>query len=404
MPKPRKKESIQCQFFRWLIYLRDTTFYADGRSNAIKLGRYTLDATTREDALKNLTELDLNKAVEHGLADKSLLHSQSPTGLTIEEGWRMYMDSIDGRRVLEGLSAKTSKRYRAVRDKFSKYCKTKGITHCRQLSKNLLMAYAAWLDGEGYAYATEYLEITTIKQLVNHLIAETYLPSSMKINLAMPKPTETDTYCYRPVEVDAILHHCRTTKECQWLHAPTMTMAYTGMRISELASLRLTDIDFEHNRIVLTDERHSVAHRKAGTARKLKGKRSRSFPIPAELLPILRDVSRCKDGLVFHGPLGGRLKPDTVRRCLIRDVLTPLSKQFPTPDGDAVGFADGRLHSFRHFFCSVCANSGDVTEQILMSWLGHRSSQMIRRYYHLHDTASQQAMKKVKFAITAAPE
>lgn len=29
-----------------------------------------------------------------------------------------------------------------------------------------------------------------------------------------------------------------------------------------------------------------------------------------------------------------------------------------------------------------------------MTWLGHRSSKMIRRYYHLHDEASQQAMKK----------
>jgi len=61
-----------------------------------------------------------------------------------------------------------------------------------------------------------------------------------------------------------------------------------------------------------------------------------------------------------------------------------------------IGFKDGYVHSFRHFFCSQCANSG-VPEQMLMSWLGHRSSRMIRRYYHTHDDASINAMKNVQF-------
>ena len=51
------------------------------------------------------------------------------------------------------------------------------------------------------------------------------------------------------------------------------------------------------------------------------------------------------------------LKPDTVRRVLVREVIEPLTKKFPTPDGEQ-GFEHGRLHSFRHFFCSTCANKG----------------------------------------------
>jgi hypothetical protein len=47
---------------------------------------------------------------------------------------------------------------------------------------------------------------------------------------------------------------------------------------------------------------------------------------------------------------------------IIRDVLTPLSKEFPTPKGE-IGFIDGRVHSFRHYFCSVCSNSG-TPEQV----------------------------------------
>ena len=83
--------------------------------------------------------------------------------------------------------------------------------------------------------------------------------------------------------------------------------------------------------------------------------------------------------MIFHGPRGGALKPDTVRRILIRDVLTPLAKRFPKPADEPLGFVDGSLHSCRHNFCSVCARS--VTEQVAMSWLGHSSSKMLRYYF-----------------------
>ena len=47
--------------------------------------------------------------------------------------------------------------------------------------------------------------------------------------------------------------------------------------------------------------------------------------------------------MIFHGPRGGALKPDTVRRILIRDVLTPLAKRFPKPTDEPLGVIDG-LH------------------------------------------------------------
>ena len=82
------------------------------------------------------------------------------------------------------------------------------------------------------------------------------------------------------------------------------------------------------------------------------------------------------DQFIFHGPRGGALKPDTLRRVLIKEVIRPLATKFPSEYGEK-GFCDGRLHSFRHAFCSTCANHG-VPERMLMSWLGHRDSAMIR--------------------------
>ena len=60
------------------------------------------------------------------------------------------------------------------------------------------------------------------------------------------------------------------------------------------------------------------------------------------------------------------------------------------------GFQNGRLHSFRHAFCSTCANSG-VPERMVMEWLGHADSEMVRWYYHLHDDEARRRMADLDF-------
>jgi len=396
MSKPRQNELVKCTYFSWRLTRRNGTYYADGRSNRINLGRCSLGVTTREAALEALTELDLVKAVEQGQADRSLLQSPTDGGISLENGCEKYMKDVLGKRALGNISRKTPKRYRPVFEKFIHFCATNKIFRWEQVSRQLLTQYAQWLREEEYAYNTLYLELTTLKQVNKFLIVEGDLPESCKIHLELRKPDETDTYCFTPEEVGAILEHCLQTPRLRSFHAILFTLAHTGMRISELISLRWTDLDFEKGMIQLTDERHSAARKLSGDARELKGKRSRSFPIHSDLLPILEAIPRSDDGLVFHGPHGARLKSDRVLRQLIKHVLKPLERRFPTPAGEIRGFRDGRIHSFRHYFCSMCGNAG-VPEQTLKNWLGHRDSRMIRRYYHLHDSESKRAMEEVRF-------
>jgi len=116
------------------------------------------------------------------------------------------------------------------------------------------------------------------------------------------------------------------------------------------------------------------------------------------LLEILRKLPHPSDQQVLHGPKGGKLKPDTVRNILIRSVLTPLVAAMPD-DSEERGMLNGRLHSFRHFFCSMSANA-NVPEQMLMSWLGHRDSEMIRHYYHLKNDESRQRMDDLPYLLS----
>jgi integrase len=83
---------------------------------------------------------------------------------------------------------------------------------------------------------------------------------------------------------------------------------------------------------------------------------------------------------------------------LIRDVIKPLSGQFPGRTGKK-SFIDGWLLSFRHYFASACANQG-IAERIVMDWLGHADSAMVRHYYHLHDQESRRQMARLDLNST----
>jgi integrase len=402
MPRKRTNEMILGRFFKWKLFQRGGRYWADGRSNPLSAGRHSLAVDTYEAALENLRQLDLIKAIELGLADESVLEEGGVEQLSLESGVELYQAHVRRPAVTGGASPGTWKRYRAVFDKALPYWKKSGLRNWNQIRKTHLESYAAWLDGEGYAYRTEFLELTTIKQAVKWMVEEGHLPAECQIRLPLTKPTGTDTYCWRPEEVTAILHHCRSNSALHWLTDVLTCLACTGMRISELAALRSSDIDFEQNLITLKDETASRRKRSDTQIRQTKSRRSRSFPMHDDLRDVLQRIEPSADGRVVRGPKGGVLSPDITRRTLIRDVLGPLAAIFPSRD-DEIGFKDGRLHSFRHYFCSMCANN-NVPEQLVMEWLGHQESKMVRHYYHAHDAEAQRQMKRINFTGEAAAE
>lgn len=398
MPKTKSKTMIQCQYYRWLVYPRKGIFYADGRSanDGANLKRYSLEASTLNEAQVNLKLLDRVKAVELEQADRSILDEPEHNALSLEEGKEKYLAYVGRPSVMGGAGPKSIKRYRAVFDKFIPFARGKGVDTWNRVAKRQLESYGAWLDANDYAYATEYLELTTLKQAMNWMIGEKLIPAACAFSLELKKPSGTSTYCYTPAEVSAMIAHCIAQAELNWLGDVIVALAHTGLRISELAGLRWSDLDEALTKITLTDERRGASRENRASARGTKSGRDRTLPIHPRLREALvkMKVHPGEDGRVFHGPHGGILKPDTLRIILKRDVLTPLSKRFPKRGPQ--GLIDGRLHSFRHYFCSTCANAG-TPEQVLMDWLGHRDSRMVKHYFHMHEQQSRQHMDKINF-------
>ena len=297
-----------------------------------------------------------------------------------------------------GVSRNTYKRYRAVRDKHVEQCEKNRITNWSQVTKQETEKYGHWLARKKYADRSIYLELMLVKSVQQWLIDEKLLPEFCRFRLPMRRPEGTDTYCYSRDEVKAMVEHCQANPNLHWLRDVIVTLACTGLRIGELVALRTSDVDLNANSIHLTDERSSRRRQQMGTARRTKGRRSRALPIHPELRKVLERLKPHLDGRLLHGPLGGKLKPDTVRRILVRDVLEPLKSQFPTPKGE-IGFEHGRLHSFRHYFVSQAFLNG-ASEGEIMEWVGHKDSKMVAHYRHLRNEDSQRKMQQMNFLGT----
>jgi integrase len=204
----------------------------------------------------------------------------------------------------------------------------------------------------------------------------------------MRKQNESDTYCWTREQILQMIKMCEH-KQLTWLKNVIISLANTGLRIGELIQLNWDDTRSKPGFITIKDNSKSVSNISNSTRTTKTGK-TRSLPISPELQILLNEIPYEKKGLIFRGPKGGKIKPDLLRRIFIKEVIQPLSEKYPSTKSEK-GFKDGRLHSFRHYFCSVCANS-NMPERVLKTWLGHASSDMVRRYYHLHDDDSQSKM------------
>ncbi len=392
MPRKPKQPAIRAAHFVWRLFRRSGVYYADGRSTNLDLGKHSLGTRDHAEALRRLKRLDECKAIELGLIAQPM--EADCAEISISAGWKTYLDFAGRSDVLGGVSARSLKRYRAIRDKHEKYCRKHGIETWIGFDKAAIEKYSAHLSRK-YAYRTVYCELTMLKSVNKWLIGEKLLPPTAKLKCQLRKPQGTDTYCYTSGEVSRMVSQCLSKPKLMWLGNVILMLAHTGMRISELAGLRWSDVDLGKGFIRIADERSSHRKKQTGSMRTTKGRRSRIIPIHPCIHDVLASLPRGADGRVLHAERGGPLLPENVLQALIHHVIAKLKDEFPTPEGE-IGFEHGRLHSFRHFFCSQAFLNG-ASEGEIREWLGHADSKMVEYYRHLRQEDAMRRMQQINF-------
>ncbi|WP_166354298.1 tyrosine-type recombinase/integrase [Phytoactinopolyspora limicola] len=147
-------------------------------------------------------------------------------------------------------------------------------------------------------------------------------------------------------------------------------LATTAARISEIAGLRVGDIDWKQ--MLINIERQTYPGRGGLVTKPTKGRRRRQVPIITPLVPTLERLTRgrtAEDRLV-HGPRGGTITTATLRDATDWDtVVTEL------------GYPALVRHGLRHTALTWMADAG-IDLHILQRVAGHRDPAVTSRYLH----------------------
>jgi site-specific recombinase XerD len=163
-------------------------------------------------------------------------------------------------------------------------------------------------------------------------------------------------------EVSEIIGKCSNIK-----HKALLMLAYgSGLRVSELASLKVKDIDSSSMRILI---------------RSGKGKKDRYTILSEKALFALRDYwqkyrPKSPEGFLFPGIKNiGHITPDAITRAIEATIPRTNIKKKVTP------------HTFRHCFATHLLEDGYSLLQI-KEMLGHASLSSTAVYLHLANTTS----------------
>jgi integrase len=160
-------------------------------------------------------------------------------------------------------------------------------------------------------------------------------------------------------------------------------LASWGLRISELAMLEWTDLDFRDGWVNI---RRKVTH--DGLEYAPKDKEDRRLPLEGEPVHAALDYFAAQTGRRgYVVPLKTRSRRQALAERRFLNILKDIGERTQV---DPIKLT---LHNFRHYFVSECADRG-VPMAIVMDWVGHADMKMVMYYYRLRDTTARDAMRR----------
>jgi site-specific recombinase XerD len=239
-----------------------------------------------------------------------------------------------------------------------------------QLTLAHIVAYLVDQEDRGRVATTRRRSIFAIRSFLN-FTANTTGRDTVAHAVTPPKAGETKTAIYTQGDIQRLLAHGRTQTTLRGRLAYTIlvTAWSTGLRRSELAALKLGDVDLEARRLTLIG----------------KGDKQRRVPIPHHLVELLdqylTDVRPHLPGEVFlfanpnsqpAGPYYGSISEWTLAKLITGFCV------------DAGVEGKTNMHKFRHTYATTVLRAGSDVHTV-QRLLGHSAIQTTLRYLHLVD-------------------
>ena len=206
-----------------------------------------------------------------------------------------------------------------------------------------------------------------------------YITANPLDRCTRPKARKARVTCLSEAQAIDLINRCRTQEENPCYVTAMLLAICCGMRLGEIAALRLSDIDFEAGTISIHASLKSPGNI-IGTTKSEESDRTIAMPdIVRSELEKERDFQASAPGTygdVWEG--NGTIVHAWNGKCLSHDTVSKWFRRF----ADQNGYPDLRFHDLRHTHASILlANGIDVVA--VAARLGHAdSATTLRTYAH----------------------
>jgi integrase len=282
----------------------------------------------------------------------------------------------------EGAALKTTAKYEAELKTYSLFLKQQGISLLQQIDVRLDDQYKQRRqERDGLGTYTLYAHAMIRKSFLSWCVSRKHLASSPLAGVKVPKPRRQKYPAATLEQVNQILASATGS-----LVAVLAVLAFTGLRIGEVAALRPQDVDLLEGMLHV--------RRREGWGPKTEAS-ERSIPIHRRLLALLRALPKPRGDFFFNAPRSARF-PRGENHLNPRDVNEQFQK-LAKQHGMLVGRKNVGLtvHALRRTFKTCCFDAG-VPKPLLDRWVGHEDQSNMDTFYY-DPQKSKEWMQKVPF-------
>jgi len=251
------------------------------------------------------------------------------------------------------------------------------------LDAPLITAFLTHLEtGRANTITTRNARLAAIRSLFRYaaLHAPEHAAQISRVLAIPPKRSDRAIVCFlTDPEIDALL---AAPGQASWLarrdHALLLTAVQTGLRVSELTGLTVSDVH-------LGSGPHVRCHG--------KGRKDRATPLTRQTVAVLRAWLAER-----RGSPGDPLFPTRARRALSRDAVERLVAKHAaaaTATCPSLGGKDVTPHTLRHSAAMALLHAG-VDTSVIALWMGHEDPASTQPYLHADMTIKEKALARVQ--------
>ena len=240
----------------------------------------------------------------------------------------------------DGKSPKTIESYVGDIKAFIEFLGDKGVEFNGTLQRFYVVSYKNFLVESNYEVATINKKINSIHALNRYLVAtgdmKEIVVENSKDRVKIAYGSEKQVEVYSDKEVERIVFYIQNEEKVSKRNKViVMLLLYTGVRVSELCSIKIKDIDFLNYSIKIYG----------------KGGKFREVPLKFDLADVIKEYIKDRDYTVKDSEyliIGQR---GALKRDAINTMLERLTKD--------IGMVNKlKPHTFRHTFCTRLINRG----------------------------------------------